>query len=168
MTRDCLPCSPDERPDRKHRSIVTSQPLWHTLYRGTGTRPSLPIKSRPTWRTWWPWQILTKLSFSPKNWISDMGLNDLMHPTNIYKDSRPVFKKLAVKYLYFRSYLRDNKNGDVTIDIKDPKCLRALTCALLENDLDIRIYISLDRLITTVPLRLNLHPVDRGLDWISV
>ena len=84
-----------------------------------------------------------------------MGFNDLMHPRNIYKDSPPDFKELAVKYPYFRSCCRENKNGDVTIDFKDPKCLRSLTCALLENDLDIRIDIPLDRLIPTVPLRLN-------------
>jgi methyltransferase len=78
-----------------------------------------------------------------------------MHPRNIYKDNPPDFKELAIKYPYFRSYSRENTSGAVTIDFKDPKALRALTYALLENDFDIKIEIPLDRLIPTLPLRLN-------------
>ena len=41
------------------------------------------------------------------------------------------------------------------MEFRDPASLRALTCALLKNDFDIDVSIPLDRLIPTVPLRLN-------------
>ena len=41
------------------------------------------------------------------------------------------------------------------VEFRDPASLRALTWALLKNDFDIDISIPLDRLIPTVPLRLN-------------
>jgi len=41
------------------------------------------------------------------------------------------------------------------VEFRDPTSLRALTWALLKNDFDIDISIPLDRLIPTVPLRLN-------------
>jgi len=41
------------------------------------------------------------------------------------------------------------------VEFRDPASLRALTCALLKNDFDIDVSIPLDRLIPTVPLRLN-------------
>ena len=78
-----------------------------------------------------------------------------MHPRSIYKDNPPDFRELAIKYPYFREHFRENTSGSVSIDFKDPAALRALTCALLENDFDLRIEIPLDRLIPTVPLRLN-------------
>jgi len=43
----------------------------------------------------------------------------------------------------------------VHVEFRDPASLRALTWALLKNDFDIDISIPLDRLIPTVPLRLN-------------
>ena len=43
----------------------------------------------------------------------------------------------------------------VHIEFRDPACLRALTWALLKNDFDIDVSLPLDRLIPTVPLRLN-------------
>ncbi|KAK3742387.1 hypothetical protein QZH41_012029 [Actinostola sp. cb2023] len=90
-----------------------------------------------------------------------MSLNHLMHPRNIYKDNTPDFKDLSIKYAYFRSFARENKNGDVTIDFKNPEALRALLYALLENDMDLKIDIPLDRLIPTLPLRLNyIHWVE--------
>lgn len=43
----------------------------------------------------------------------------------------------------------------VHVDFKNPACLRALTCALLQDDFQLNIKMPLDRLIPTVPLRLN-------------
>jgi len=43
----------------------------------------------------------------------------------------------------------------VHVDFKNPACLRALTCALLKDDFQLDIKMPLDRLIPTVPLRLN-------------
>ena len=84
-----------------------------------------------------------------------MGFNDLMHPRNIYRNSPPDFKILAEKYDYFREIAKETKVGHFIVNFKDPESLRALTCALLENDFDLKLSIPLDRLIPTVPLRLN-------------
>jgi len=43
----------------------------------------------------------------------------------------------------------------VHVEFRDPASLRALTWALLKNDFNVDISIPLDRLIPTVPLRLN-------------
>ena len=43
----------------------------------------------------------------------------------------------------------------VHVEFRDPASLRALTWALLKDDFDIDISVPLDRLIPTVPLRLN-------------
>ena len=41
------------------------------------------------------------------------------------------------------------------MEFRDPASLRALTCALLKNDFNVDVSLPLDRLIPTVPLRLN-------------
>lgn len=84
-----------------------------------------------------------------------MGFNDLMHPRNIYKKSPPDFNILAAKFDYFRKFAKETKGGHFTVNFKDPDALRALTCALLESDFGLKLSIPLDRLIPTVPLRLN-------------
>lgn len=84
-----------------------------------------------------------------------MGFNDHMHPRNPYKNSPPDFRVLADKFEYFRKFAKDNKAGEFSINFKDPESLRALTCALLESDFGLKLSIPLDRLIPTVPLRLN-------------
>lgn len=84
-----------------------------------------------------------------------MGFNDLMHPRNIYRKSPPDFKILAEKFDYFRKFAKETKPGRFTLNFKDPEALRALTCALLESDFGLKLSIPLDRLIPTVPLRLN-------------
>lgn len=43
----------------------------------------------------------------------------------------------------------------VHVDFKNPACLRALTWALLKDDFQLDVQLPLDRLIPTVPLRLN-------------
>jgi methyltransferase len=43
----------------------------------------------------------------------------------------------------------------VTIDFKNQKALRALTTTLLQKDFGLRVEIPLNRLIPTLPLRLN-------------
>lgn len=43
----------------------------------------------------------------------------------------------------------------MTLDFKDVNSLRVLTCTLLKKDFDLDVEIPLDKLIPTVPLRLN-------------
>ena len=78
-----------------------------------------------------------------------------MHPRNIYKTRKPDFKQLALKYSYFRERVTQNLNGKVILDFKEPASLRALTRALLEDDFGLSVTLPVDRLIPTVPQRLN-------------
>ncbi|EDO35855.1 predicted protein, partial [Nematostella vectensis] len=84
-----------------------------------------------------------------------MGLNDLMHPRNRYKDTPPNFSELAAIYPEFKKFTRENSSGTVSINFKDPEALRAVTCCTLDHDFGLKLDIPLDRLIPTVPLRLN-------------
>ena len=84
-----------------------------------------------------------------------MALNKYMHPRNPYKTKKPSFKELAIKYPEFREKVTQNLTGKVILDFKDPEALRALTIALLKNDFGLTVSLPVDRLIPTVPQRLN-------------
>lgn len=84
-----------------------------------------------------------------------MALNKYMHPNNVYKIRKPDFKSLSTKYDYFKEKVTVNASGKVILDFKDPAALRSLTQALLEDDFGLTVTMPLDRLIPTVPQRLN-------------
>ncbi|XP_023015508.2 U6 small nuclear RNA (adenine-(43)-N(6))-methyltransferase [Leptinotarsa decemlineata] len=83
-----------------------------------------------------------------------MAVNKYMHPRNIYK-SPPDFKQLALEFPDFRQYVKQDITGKVTLDFKDIKALRSLSCTLLKKDFDLSVNIPLNKLIPTIPLRLN-------------
>lgn len=84
-----------------------------------------------------------------------------MHARNRYKDKPPDFAYLASKYPDFKQHIQINLNGRVSLNFKDPGAVRALTCTLLREDFGLSIDIPLERLIPTVPLRLNyIHWVE--------
>ncbi|KAG7484066.1 hypothetical protein MATL_G00045170 [Megalops atlanticus] len=90
-----------------------------------------------------------------------MALNKSMHPRNRYKDKPPDFAYLASKYPEFQQHVHTNLTGRVGLNFKDPEAVRALTCTLLKEDFGLTIEIPLERLIPTVPLRLNyIHWVE--------
>ncbi|KAJ7313515.1 hypothetical protein JRQ81_004956 [Phrynocephalus forsythii] len=90
-----------------------------------------------------------------------MALNKSMHVRNRYKDKPPDFAYLASKYPEFKQHVRVNLSGRVSVNFKDPEAVRALTCTLLKEDFGLQIDIPLERLIPTVPLRLNyIHWVE--------
>lgn len=45
--------------------------------------------------------------------------------------------------------------GKITVDFKDVAALRSLTCTLLKKDFGLEVELPLNKLIPTVPLRLN-------------
>ena len=84
-----------------------------------------------------------------------------MHARNRYKDKPPDFAYLATKYPDFKQHVQINLNGRVSLNFKDLEAVRALTCTLLREDFGLSIDIPLERLIPTVPLRLNyIHWVE--------
>lgn len=78
-----------------------------------------------------------------------------MHPRNRYKHNKPSFKKLAMKYDFFNAVSSLDDAGRVTIDFKNPAHLVALTKALLHSDFALNVELPIDRLVPTIPLRLN-------------
>ncbi|KAM9469091.1 RNA N(6)-adenosine-methyltransferase mettl16 [Clarias gariepinus] len=90
-----------------------------------------------------------------------MALNKSMHPRNRYKDKPPDFAYLASKYPDFQKHVQTTLTGRVMLNFKDPEAVRALTCTLLKEDFGLNIEIPVERLIPTVPLRLNyIHWVE--------
>ncbi|KAK2831384.1 hypothetical protein Q7C36_016470 [Tachysurus vachellii] len=90
-----------------------------------------------------------------------MALNKSMHPRNRYKEKPPDFAYLASKYPDFQKHVETTLSGRVMLNFKDPEAVRALTCTLLKEDFGLSIEIPLERLIPTVPLRLNyIHWVE--------
>ncbi|KAM3875239.1 RNA N(6)-adenosine-methyltransferase mettl16 [Diretmus argenteus] len=90
-----------------------------------------------------------------------MALNKSMHPRNRYKDKPPDFAYLASKYPDFQQYVSTSLSGRPIVNFKEPEAVRALTCTLLKEDFGLTIEIPLERLIPTVPLRLNyIHWVE--------
>lgn len=83
-----------------------------------------------------------------------MSMNKYMHPRNIYK-TPPNFKKLAMQYPEFRQFVHQDLTGTITLDFRDLKSLRALSCILLKEDFGLDVEIPLNKLIPTIPLRLN-------------
>uniref|UniRef100_A0A8C4SI16 U6 small nuclear RNA (adenine-(43)-N(6))-methyltransferase n=1 Tax=Erpetoichthys calabaricus TaxID=27687 RepID=A0A8C4SI16_ERPCA len=90
-----------------------------------------------------------------------MALNKSMHPRNRYKDKPPDFAYLASKYPEFQQHVHTSLTGRIGLNFRDPEAVRALTCTLLKEDFGLTIEIPLERLIPTVPLRLNyIHWVE--------
>uniref|UniRef100_A0A8D3CYI9 U6 small nuclear RNA (adenine-(43)-N(6))-methyltransferase n=1 Tax=Scophthalmus maximus TaxID=52904 RepID=A0A8D3CYI9_SCOMX len=94
-----------------------------------------------------------------------MALNKSMHPRNRYKDRPPDFAYLASKYPDFLLHVHTSLSGRPVVNFKEPEAVRALTCTLLKEDFGLTIEIPLERLIPTVPLRLNyIHWVEDLID----
>ncbi|KAJ0176572.1 hypothetical protein K1T71_007751 [Dendrolimus kikuchii] len=83
-----------------------------------------------------------------------MSMNKYMHPRNIYKIP-PDFSKLVKLYNDFATVAKTGLSGKVSIDFKNPNSLRVLTKCLLKSDFNLDVIIPEDKLVPTLPLRLN-------------
>ncbi|XP_076627551.1 U6 small nuclear RNA (adenine-(43)-N(6))-methyltransferase [Colletes latitarsis] len=83
-----------------------------------------------------------------------MSLRKFMHPKNKYKKA-PDFKQLALLYPEFRNIAITDLTGKVKIDFKNQDSLRVLTEVLLKHDFDLDVKIPPNKLVPTLPLRLN-------------
>ena len=77
-----------------------------------------------------------------------------MHPRNRYK-TVPEFKQLALLYPEFRNIAITDLTGKVKIDFRNEDSLRVLTEVLLKHDFNLQVNIPPDKLVPTLPLRLN-------------
>ncbi|XP_013083167.2 RNA N6-adenosine-methyltransferase mettl16-like [Biomphalaria glabrata] len=84
-----------------------------------------------------------------------MSLNKFMHQRNRYKNKKPSFLDLALKYPEFRAHTTQDESGKVFLDFKNAEALRALTTCLLKEDFGLSMELPSDRLVPTLPLRLN-------------
>ncbi|CAH1230766.1 METTL16 [Branchiostoma lanceolatum] len=98
-----------------------------------------------------------------------MALNKYMHPRNKYKNNPPDFATLAKKYPDFAQYVTYNKSETRGfINFKEPEAMRCLTCTLLKEDFGLEVEIPNDRLIPTLPLRLNyIHWIEDLLEGMG-
>nr|CAG4641621.1 EOG090X04JL [Eurycercus lamellatus] len=77
-----------------------------------------------------------------------------MHPRNPYRIP-PDFKELALKFPDFRKHAKQKLSGKIEIDFKDAAAVRALSTVLLKRDFGLEVQLPPDRLVPTLPLRLN-------------
>ncbi|KAM7538112.1 hypothetical protein Aperf_G00000063498 [Anoplocephala perfoliata] len=84
-----------------------------------------------------------------------MALNLYMHSRNPYKTKKPSFRGLAQKYSFFSDAFLECEDERLCTHFKQPKFLAALARALLLEDYGLDVEFPLDRLIPTIPLRLN-------------
>ncbi|CAF3854538.1 unnamed protein product [Rotaria sp. Silwood2] len=84
-----------------------------------------------------------------------------MHIRNRYRTNPPDFKQLAEKHPILKSFLIEKTNGGVTLDFRDANAVRALTIATAQEDFNLNLDLSLDRLIPRIPQKLNY------LHWIE-
>nr|CAG4650902.1 EOG090X04JL [Simocephalus serrulatus]SVE94180.1 EOG090X04JL [Simocephalus serrulatus] len=77
-----------------------------------------------------------------------------MHPRNPYQ-TPPDFKELALKYPEFRKHAKQKLTGKIEIDFKDAAAVRTLSTVLLKRDFNLDVELPPDRLVPTLPLRLN-------------
>ena len=83
-----------------------------------------------------------------------------MHSRNRYTGKKPDFGELAEFRPSLKPFLTQKNDPSTqpysfSLDFSKPEALRELACALLERDFGIKLEIPLDKLIPTVPLRLN-------------
>ena len=83
-----------------------------------------------------------------------MTLNPYIHERNPYKVP-PDFKELAVECPEFRSVLKTELNGKLSLDWKDRDAVRVLTLTLLKRDFGLDVRIPPGNLVPTLPLRFN-------------
>ena len=78
-----------------------------------------------------------------------------MHPRNRYKDHKPDFVQLAKTHPPLERQLIKRSEHYSTLDFRDPKSQKELTVAILKHDFDLKVEIPVDKLIPTVPQKVN-------------
>ena len=85
---------------------------------------------------------------------SEMSSSDLMHPRSVFR-TKPNFALLAEKYPEFKEFCSLNIKNKLKYDFKNREAMRVLSQTLLEHYFGLKTCIPSNKLIPTVPLRLN-------------
>ena len=78
-----------------------------------------------------------------------------MHPRNRYSARKPDFVALAKSHPPLREHLVWKSGDYATLDFKSPSAQKELTRALLMQDFHLDVDMPVDKLIPTVPQKLN-------------
>lgn len=95
--------------------------------------------------------------------------NIYIFTSNWWKDLTVIISILHREFVAasFFFFIREIRGASLflSVNFKEPEAVRALTCTLLKEDFGLTIQIPLERLIPTVPLRLNyIHWVEDLID----
>ncbi|XP_055631255.1 U6 small nuclear RNA (adenine-(43)-N(6))-methyltransferase [Toxorhynchites rutilus septentrionalis] len=97
-----------------------------------------------------------------------MSMNKFMHPRNIYRE-KPDFLALVKLYPELTKVTYVDMSGRLKLNYKDVTALQLLTCCLLRRDFGLEIELPPDKLIPTLPLRLNyilwLEDIEGTFGW---
>ncbi|XP_055595234.1 U6 small nuclear RNA (adenine-(43)-N(6))-methyltransferase [Uranotaenia lowii] len=97
-----------------------------------------------------------------------MSMNKFMHPRNIYRQ-KPDYLKLVTKFPELKEFTSVDLNGRLTLDFKNRNALQMLTRCLLKQDFSLEIDLPPDKLVPTLPLRLNyihwLEDLELAFGW---
>ncbi|XP_065080257.1 U6 small nuclear RNA (adenine-(43)-N(6))-methyltransferase [Ochlerotatus camptorhynchus] len=97
-----------------------------------------------------------------------MSMNKFMHPRNIYRQ-KPDFQVLVKQYPEMNQVATVDLNGRIKLDYKDRKALQLLTACLLKRDFGLELDLPPDKLVPTLPLRLNyilwLEDLEEAFGW---
>lgn len=91
------------------------------------------------------------------NYLANEGHSPflLMHPRNHYCKKKPDFANLAKSHPPLREHLKWKTEDYATIDFKSPSAQKELTRALLKQDFHLDVDMPVDKLVPTVPQKLN-------------
>lgn len=78
-----------------------------------------------------------------------------MHPRNRYSREKPDFAALAKSHPPLQEHLVWKSDDYATLDFKNPSAQKELTRAILKQDFHLNVDMPVDKLIPTVPQKLN-------------
>ncbi|XP_055530951.1 U6 small nuclear RNA (adenine-(43)-N(6))-methyltransferase [Wyeomyia smithii] len=97
-----------------------------------------------------------------------MSMNKFMHPRNIYRQ-QPDFQAMVQQFPELKQVSYVDLNGRIKLDYKNKTALQLLTHCLLLRDFKLDVELPPDKLIPTLPLRLNyvhwLEDFETAFGW---
>uniref|UniRef100_A0A182MDG5 U6 small nuclear RNA (adenine-(43)-N(6))-methyltransferase n=1 Tax=Anopheles culicifacies TaxID=139723 RepID=A0A182MDG5_9DIPT len=83
-----------------------------------------------------------------------MAVNEFMHPRNRYRQ-KPNFQQLVKQFPELNAVARVDLTGKVKLDYRNKQAVHLLSKCLLLRDFGLKLELPPDKLVPTLPLRLN-------------